>query len=614
MIFTDGVASLGDTSIVPNKTPIYIINSSSSFERGMLVNASQKSLGGFINLTSLTIDEALAKLTTQTLRIVDYSSNDNVQEVYPSAGTEVLGNISLAGFTTSSSANLTIKIGYSKDEIVEEKNITITKRGNNPAVERFWAKLKIKDLELNAKANKEEIKKLGQAYSIVTDETSLIVLDNVRDYVRYGITPPDELLEEYNRIKGENDKRATQDESSAINEAINYAKEIKKWYESKFSKEKPKKKKFEKFHGDEDGAVAMEEAPGAAAGGIRALHLRDTEHTESSNPLMGKVANMFSLGASREAEAPDGATRNIPSLKASIQVKAWNPDTPYMKILSKSSDDEIYKDYLKIRDGYADQPSFYFDVSNEFKRRKLNNEALIILSNIVEMELENIELLRIGAQKLLELNYPEYALEIFEKIVTLRSDEPQPYRDLALTYQALNQPEKALENFYKIITTHWNRFTPIKQTVLVEINELIAKYPKLDVSNINKELIFKIPVDIRIILSWSSDSTDIDLHVIDPYDEDCYYGNKLSHIGGRYSYDFTDGFGPEEFMLKEAIKGRYKIKTNNFADRRQSIAGPSTLYLDIYTHYGSENENHQRILVRAGDVKDDNIIGDIDFE
>ena len=127
----------------------------------------------------------------------------------------------------------------------------------------------------------------------------------------------------------------------------------------------------------------------------------------------------------------------------------------------------------------------------------------------------------------------------------------------------------------------------------------------------NKELIFAMPVDVRIVLGWSTDNTDIDLHVVDPMGEECYYGHKETQIGGRYPHDFTQGFGPEEFMLKKAANGKYVIRTNNFGDHRQSISGPSTLYLDLYTNYGRENQNHERLLVRAGQVKDKNEIGDI---
>lgn len=37
--------------------------------------------------------------------------------------------------------------------------------------------------------------------------------------------------------------------------------------------------------------------------------------------------------------------------------------------------------------------------------------------------------------------------------------------------------------------------------------------------------------------------TDIDLHVIEPSKEECYYGNRLTQKGGSLSRDFTQGYG-----------------------------------------------------------------------
>jgi uncharacterized protein YfaP (DUF2135 family) len=146
------------------------------------------------------------------------------------------------------------------------------------------------------------------------------------------------------------------------------------------------------------------------------------------------------------------------------------------------------------------------------------------------------------------------------------------------------------------------------------MNNLLVLHPEVDTKDMNPEFIFKMPVDIRIVLAWSTDNTDIDLHVIDPYDEECFYSHKETQIGGRYPHDFTQGFGPEEFMLKKAAKGKYIIRTNNFGDHRQSISGPTTLYLDLYTNYSQPDQKHERVFVRTETVKEKNSIGEIAWD
>jgi hypothetical protein len=53
------------------------------------------------------------------------------------------------------------------------------------------------------------------------------------------------------------------------------------------------------------------------------------------------------------------------------------------------------------------------------------------------------------------------------------------------------------------------------------------------------------------------------------------YSHKSTEIGGRFSDDFTGGFGPNSF-LKKAIKGTYKIETN-FLEKIRFLFRPTSL-------------------------------------
>ena len=67
--------------------------------------------------------------------------------------------------------------------------------------------------------------------------------------------------------------------------------------------------------------------------------------------------------------------------------------------------------------------------------------------------------------------------------------------------------------------------------------------------------------EITIRLDWSKHScnTDIDLHVIDPYEEEIAYYNMTSASGGYLDRDDTVGPGPEHIRWSNAPVGTYKI-------------------------------------------------------
>ena len=56
--------------------------------------------------------------------------------------------------------------------------------------------------------------------------------------------------------------------------------------------------------------------------------------------------------------------------------------------------------------------------------------------------------------------------------------------------------------------------------------------------------------DVRIVLTWDADLTDVDLWVTEPSGEKCFYDHNRTTIGGMLCRDFTQGYGPEEYCLR----------------------------------------------------------------
>jgi uncharacterized protein YfaP (DUF2135 family) len=56
-------------------------------------------------------------------------------------------------------------------------------------------------------------------------------------------------------------------------------------------------------------------------------------------------------------------------------------------------------------------------------------------------------------------------------------------------------------------------------------------------------------VDLRIILNWNIDMTDLELHVYEPGDEHCHSFHNHTRNGGLLSSDMVRGYGPEEYLV-----------------------------------------------------------------
>ncbi len=590
LLFSDGISSFGSNIFNIDK-PFYTIASSPTSNYGVLKMIAQKVGGKFINLNENSVENAFKQINESSVQFLGIINN-TAGEVYPISTNDVNNGISIAGISQYPNAKLTMMFGRN-GKVEFNKELDLSKATQNLEISKIWAQSKVNYLELNPEQNKTEIEEIGKQFSIVTSNTSLIVLENVSDYVKYKINPPAELQNEFNKLSKQGFEQKETRKADLLKNAIAKTKELKEWWKKDFKYVKPKYPKPVV-----DSAMAIEET-------AQVQHVmpepRTTAVMESESSADIQAMVVTANGVRRESRSLGYASANFVSDKkmkdqssASVpEIKIVNvkSDKEYMKLIEASKNP--YQTYLDLRKDYAETPAYYFDVATFFFQKKERETGLKILSSIADLGLEDAELYKMLAYKLKEIE--EYQTELFitKKVLDWRPFDAQSYRDYALALQDNEQYQTALEYLYKVLTNDYsveiaNRDRDITEIIVPEINNLVSLYRKeLDLSKINKDIIADIPVDIRVVMNWNKDMTDIDLWVTDPNGEKCYYGHRTTAIGGRMSEDVTQGFGPEQFMLKKAIKGKYKIETNFFGERQMSISGSTTISAEIYLMYSS---------------------------
>lgn len=102
----------------------------------------------------------------------------------------------------------------------------------------------------------------------------------------------------------------------------------------------------------------------------------------------------------------------------------------------------------------------------------------------------------------------------------------------------------------------------------------------------------RLQAKLRIVLSWDSDGTDLDLHVVSPDGQHTFYGNRVAPNGGALDVDVTTGFGPEIFASPTPPKGIYHVYVNYYgAGNQQDII--SVAQVAIITNESTLNEKQQ---------------------
>lgn len=229
------------------------------------------------------------------------------------------------------------------------------------------------------------------------------------------------------------------------------------------------------------------------------------------------------------------------------------------------------------------------------------------LSNLVELLPQDVAALRLVAYRLQDAGLHAEAEALLRQVRALAPDEPQSFRDLALALQAPASCQEALELLAHVVETPWpQRFADIGLIALAEHNDLGTRCPGARTGSLSPALQQPLPVGLRVTLRWDLDDTDIDLHVTDPNGETVYYAHRSSYQGGRISRDFTAGYGPEEFILRDPKPGRYTVEVNYYGSRLARLSRGAGVNVSLQTGFGTPNMQQQslslRLLEQSGKV------------
>jgi hypothetical protein len=527
------------------------------------------------------------------------------------AGTEVSGSFSVAGISLKADNEVTLLFGYGNEPTIEQR-IHIDAAGRQPTqgvdLEKIWAQKKLAFLELNQTKNADEIEVLGKRYGLITPNTSLIVLENLSDYIAYEVTPPAELRAEYDRIIKQQGQERLAQKRNNWTQVDAYYSELAQWWSSNIRFNGAKRPVGK--HRASKGLVDEEDLESHIVGAVAQM---DTLVREvSADPNVRNKVTEDERTALKADEA--GAPRE--RKKTAVKATTWNPDRTYLKALAAAPAAERYALYLTLREEQEGNPAYYFDVAHFFYNAGDRRTALLILSNIADLGLENHQLYKTLTYTLREWAAYEDAAYTAGEIVKWRAHEPQSHRDYALALEDTRQYQEALDELIAALDVNYygemsGQYAGVEDIILMDLNRLVAEHPELNTGKLDKKYLKKMPVAVRVILNWNQMDTDLDMHVTEPTGEECYYGHRETEAGARFSKDFTQGYGPEQYLLRNPLKGKYQIKTNYYGEQQLTESGPATVLVEIYTRKADGRTERRLKTMQLGAVKENGVIAEV---
>lgn len=322
-------------------------------------------------------------------------------------------------------------------------------------------------------------------------------------------------------------------------------------------------------------------------------------------------------------KADESFTEYINSLPDDIFTIKLTPYTYRVHLSEQQSDNE--KDALGNENLRYDK---ILPLANSRKSNYGKADALKLMSSVIERNPGDFIALRDIAIKAIEWGLGDQAYYMMKRIIANRQYEAIAYLTAAEALAKSDHTEMALIYYYICHNSDWDSdYGSFQEIAALQCLRLLTdienehsknktafsaptmnfvSHFKTEITSFleDEDLLIK-EADIVIIINWNTNNTDVDLHVLEPTGEVCYYGNRSTEIDGQLTIDVMDGYGPEMYVLKEAVNGEYIVSLEYYAVDEAKTSSKSKVYVDFYRDWGRKNEKHVRKTVQLDHRKDD---------
>jgi hypothetical protein len=591
LVFSDGVVNLDARPDFRPGCEVFAITSAPDADTGFLARLTRQQGGEVIRIGAMSADELMTRFARRPLHVIDARSDNGSPLDFALLDT-ANGGFTVVGEARESRTVILRIEGVAHSVIERRYPLTDARPAKFAGAGALWAASRAAALAAED-GGQAALVALSRQYSIAGPSLSFLVLEQPDDYLSAGIAPPSnypkDKLAEYREMKQERDREQREALAGRLDDVVRQWNEQKEWWSTTFD---PKFKKIspEKIQSDVrvSGYSAAAAAPAAEAGA-------------SMDEIVIVTGMRRAMNNSVEAKRDAMVDTSI-----SVALEEWGPDRPYLKALDAAKPDDIDRTLAREESKYGALPAFYFDVAEWLYRHKRTADALEMLLSALDLPVANEETVAMVADRMLRFGRSDRAVWLYERALEQTDYLPQPRRTLALalakraessaTEPARRDLTRAMRLLNEIITRPWeDNYDGIELVSLMEANRLLPRLQALRVKDIplDPRLRSLLDVDVRVTIEWNTGATDMDLWVDEPSGERAIYSHPRTAIGGRLSNDMTSGYGPEEYLLKRAIPGEYRISVNVYAADRINPNGTTVVTAHLIRNFGRPTQSEE---------------------
>jgi tetratricopeptide (TPR) repeat protein len=274
---------------------------------------------------------------------------------------------------------------------------------------------------------------------------------------------------------------------------------------------------------------------------------------------------------------------------------------------------EAKKTFFKLQKNiYQLSIPFYIESYNYFKKLDYNF-AVEILKTVSQKAKDNPKALKTIAYKLEESGDYEKAKIIYKRLLNIRSEDEQTYRDLALIYIENKEYELAASMYNKMLKNKIPNVNVLglQETIVNEASHLYwTKADKLILTDFPlKTLKTFIPendwknfgYDYRIVFDWNDPAVEFNIQFVDPKNKYFNWSHTIIDDKEILEDELNYGYNTEEFIIEKSDKGDWIINIENYSIEDNN--NPTYIKYTVYKNYGRPNEIRKVELLDLSKLK-----------
>ena len=652
LLFTDGLVTIDRGAVLAPSCPVTAVSSAADADRPALAALAARSGGEAFRLTGGNQADVLGRLLSSGARVVRVRSTsgaviDAVRLEAPSGGWRLVGPMP---------ANGGVVVTLSGVDAGQSERVYSAPRSEAgwSGAAALWAADRLAVRSAAGRDEREALVDFARRYSVAGPDISFLVLETAEDYARSKIEPPANFpadrVAEYRRIVAEAAQEEAEQRRGRLAKIVESWEDQKKWWSTRFD---PNAKADPDERASGSGRAAAEPVPEPVpvppppvqetpppppAEEPSAGYVDDSTadiavtgsriarpNLESAVPVTSVGGEEFfqsgtlnadelnrlpQLRASGAADPGDATASGGDIVVSEVRPAQWASTRPYMAPLKAAAPADRERVLAEQQKAHGALPAFWFDVAELAWKGGRREEARRLLLSALDLPTRNNETLAIVAERLFRYGEQDRAIEMFEAVAKAEPGRPQPLRSLALALakRSENRPRdraradlgRAIDLLTQVIMTPWDGdYDGIELIALMEVNRLIPRYRALGGTDVplDPRLIALLDVDVRVVIEWNTEETDLDLWVDEPNGERAYYSNDETRIGGRISNDMTDGYGPEEYLLRRAPTGTFTVRADVYSSDELNPNGASRITARLIRNFGRPDEKEEMVEI-----------------